>query len=173
LTLAANENGYDCATTLAKINAELPADKRQRPQLHHTPTQYLNLAKKTLTAARLEATRIRKIFLEERRGRIATRKTSPLLSPEAALKCIPKQLRQANKFGNIAHAIKPNTNAPLTKVHITTTTSTTDPETAASTVQVIDTRAKREARILARNKIHFAQAMGDSIHTRSSPAHHS
>jgi hypothetical protein len=74
LTFAAKTNYYDCVTTLANINAELPVEKRQSPQPTLTPTQSLNLAKKALTAAILEAEQLRKTFLEERRERITTRK---------------------------------------------------------------------------------------------------
>jgi hypothetical protein len=85
----------------------------------------------------------------------------------ASLKCIDKQLRQSTKFSNIKHALCPSTPAPLTQVHITTTEQVIDPISGAissrKSIEIIDTRAKLEARILARNKTHFAQAEGTSF----------
>jgi hypothetical protein len=164
VTLAAHANNYDCSDTLAATNAALPARHRQTPHPDRTPMQSLNKAKRALAIARIDAKQLRKTFLEARRERIATRKTLSLLSPAAALKCIDKQLRQARRFGNIAHALKPNTNAPLIKVHVTTTRSFIDPATGErrdiKNVEVIETRAELETRILQRNKRHFAQAQG-------------
>jgi hypothetical protein len=89
-------------------------------------------------------------------------KSSSTLSPAEALKCIEKQLRKWANFGHIRYVLHPSTQAPLNKVHVTTTECRTDPVTGAvtfhKTVEVIDTKAEKESRILARNKKHFAQA---------------
>jgi hypothetical protein len=91
-------------------------------------------------------------------------KTSSTLSPTESLKCINKQLLSTAHFGHIKKVLQPSAPSPLTKVHVTTTERTVDPVTGHATstqrVAVIDTRAELEARILARNKKHFAQAQG-------------
>jgi hypothetical protein len=86
------------------------------------------------------------------------------LSPAASLKCISKQLKQSAHFSNISRTLQPNTQTPLSKVHITTTTTADNPETGApemtTHVQVIDAQAELEAAILERIQRHFAQAEG-------------
>jgi hypothetical protein len=129
-----------------------------------TTTQSLNKAQRNLVTKRLNATQLRIAFLHGLRERIATRKTSSKLSPEESLKCIDRQLKQTAFFANIKYAITPTTHKPLSKVHVTTKTSTIHPDTGllveASHVEVVDTRIELEQNIIARNKKHFAQAEG-------------
>jgi hypothetical protein len=98
--------------------------------------------------------------LQELKERIAMSKTSSTLSSADALKCIEKQLRQSANFGHIKYVLHPSTQSPLNKVHVTTTKCRTDTLTGAVSyskmVEIIDTQAELERRILARNKKHFA-----------------
>jgi hypothetical protein len=80
------------------------------------------------------------------------------------LKCISKQLGQNKHFQHIDNVLHPSHHDPLNKVHITTVASVIDPLTGiledVTIVQVIDTQAALETRILECNKKHFAQAEG-------------
>jgi hypothetical protein len=95
------------------------------------------------------------------------RKTPADMDLEASLKCIDKQLCQTTKFSPIKQTLCPSTHAPLTKVHIETTEHFIDPANGKVThhlsVEIVDTRAALETRILARNKQHFAQAQGTTF----------
>jgi hypothetical protein len=86
------------------------------------------------------------------------------MSTAAALKCIIKQLRQKQQFLHIGQALHLSQHDPLNKVHVTRTATVVNPATGICSdipqVKVIDTRAALEAAILARNKLHFAQAEG-------------
>jgi hypothetical protein len=159
LKCVAKANSYDASTTLAAILPLLPAHSAIVDDGRRTDKQYLNAAKRQLVRVRRDASSKRKAFLQALKERIAMRKTSSTLSAAAALQCINKQLGQP---GHIKYVLRPSTQTPLTKVHLTSTDQRTDPLTGVvsshKTVSIINTKAKLESRILARNKKHFAQA---------------
>jgi hypothetical protein len=164
LKRAATANVYDAQSTLTAINMLLPASQKVVDAGDTTDQQALNAANRHLASQRRDAHKLRKVFLQALRERIAMRKSSTTLSPAEALKCIDKQLRQTAQYGHIKSTLKPTASASLTKVHVTTRVPVTDPDTAVVShvphVTVVDTKEELELRILARNKLHFAQAEG-------------
>jgi hypothetical protein len=156
---------YDAHSTLSEINTLLPASHHQVVDAgDKTNQQELNAATRHLASQRRDAHKLHKVFLQELREHIAMRKTSTTLSPAEALKCIEKQLRQNAQYGHIKSTLKPTAPLSLTKVHVTTSVTVTNPDIGVVShvkqVTVIDTREELKLRILARNKLHFAQAEG-------------
>jgi hypothetical protein len=164
LTKAAHNNGYDATVTLAATNTLLPEDLQQSSDPLLTTNQQLNTAKRNLVHQRKHAKQLRKAFLHALRERIAARKTTSKLSAKESLRCISCQLKQSSHFGNIKHALRPCTQSSLSKVHVTTSLTSINPDTGETEktnhVQVIDAKAELEAHILERNKRHFTQAKG-------------
>jgi hypothetical protein len=101
LKRAATANVYDAQRTLTEINMLLPASQKVVDAGDTTDQQALNAANRHLASQRRDAHKLRKVFLQALRERIAMRKTSTTLSPAAALKCIDKQLRQTARYGHI------------------------------------------------------------------------
>jgi hypothetical protein len=161
---ASTRNKYDASETLAAILPLLPSTHAIKEDATRTDTQHLNAAYRFLTRIRREAKNLRTQFLQELRERIAKRKTPTDMATKASLQCIEKQLRQTTRFRHIKHVLCPLTSSPLMKVHVTTTEQFIHPATGEltshSAIEVIDTKVELEARILARNKKHFAQAQG-------------
>jgi hypothetical protein len=149
---------------LAAILPLLPLTHAIKEDDTRTDKQHLNAAYRFLTRTRREAKTLRTKFLQELRERIANRKTPTDMAAKASLQCIEKQLHQTTQFRHIKHVLCPSTSSPLTKVHMTTTEQLIHPATGEitshSAIEVVDTKAELEARILARNKKHFAQAQG-------------
>jgi hypothetical protein len=164
---ASLRNHYNASDTLTAILSLLPQTHAITEDPTLTDKQQLNAAHRFLTRTRKDATALRADFLQELQERIAMRKTPADMDREASLKCIEKQLRQTTKFSNIKQVLCPSTHAPLTKVTVTTTEHFIDPVTGHITshqsVEVVDTKAALESRILARNKKHFAQAQGTTF----------
>jgi hypothetical protein len=142
--------------TLAAIPPLLPAQYAIVDDGLRTDKHYLNAAKRKLVRVGRDMSSKRKAFLQELKERIAMRKTSSTLSVAVALQCINKQLRQSATFGHIKYVLRPFTQTPLTKVHVTSIEQRTDPltgdDSSHMTVTIIDTKAELESRILARNK---------------------
>jgi hypothetical protein len=164
LKLSAQKNNYNATSTLATIPPLLLSTCQIVDDGALMTQQSLNAAKRHRIHQWTKAKVLRVEFLQELRERIALRKTSSTLDPAKALKCISKQLRQTVQYGHIKSVLRPSTQDPLTKVHVTTQATVLNPDTGldeiVTHVEVIDTRAELEARILARNKRHFAQAQG-------------
>ena len=98
-----------------------------QPAGPHTLSQaksYLSAANKSLRKARKQAVAARTAFLGELKMRIASRKTSSKLGPDAAIKMIDQQLKSAAGFRRIRHALKKDCFDPLTKVTVTRTRNT-------------------------------------------------
>jgi hypothetical protein len=161
---AAIYNKYDASETLEAILPLLPSTHQIIDDGSCTNKQQLNAAYRFLLRTRKDAESLRKNFLQELRECIAQRKTPSGMDLAASLQCINKQLRQMKKFCNIRQALNPQLQSTLNKVHVTMTEQYIDPATGQvkfiQKVEVIDTKAELESRILARNKKHFAQAQG-------------
>jgi hypothetical protein len=161
---AATRKNYDASETLAAILPLLPSTHAIKEDDTRTDRQHLNAAYRFLKRTRREAKTLRTKFLQELRERIANRKTPTDMVAKASLQCIEKQLCQTTRYRHIKHVLCPSTSSPLTKVNVTTTEKFIHPATGEitshSAIEVIDTKEELEARILARNKKHFAQAQG-------------
>jgi hypothetical protein len=79
-----------------------------------------------------------------------------------AIKNIERQLADGRRYQRIARAIKPTSQAALTKVEIITECTHIHPKTGKvvtfKTVKTVDTRKALETAIIERNKRYFAQA---------------
>jgi hypothetical protein len=138
------------------------------PHTQSQAKQHLAKAKQELRAARKHAVAARVAFLSNLKLRIASRKTSTSLDPDAALKMIDKQLYSASGFRRIRRALNKDSCQPLTKVTVTRTQEYLHPDTSerVSSVEteVISSRQALEKAILDRNKKHFAQAQNTPWH---------
>ena len=131
----------------------------------HTPSQarkHLSQAKQALRTARKHAVAARAAFLSDLKLRIASRKTSTTLAPDAALKMIERQLHSASGFRWIRKALNKDSFEPLTKVTVTHTEVHIHPVTServsSVNTEVLSSRQALETAILKRNQKHFAQA---------------
>jgi hypothetical protein len=164
---ASARNQYDASDTLAAILPLLPSKHAITEDPTLTDKQHLNAAYRLLTRPCKDAKSLHADFLQELRERITLRKTPADLDLTESLKCIDKTATTNEKKSHIKKVLCPSNPAPLTEVTVTTTEQYIDPATGKvtfhTTVEVVDTKAALEARILARNKKHFAQAQGTTF----------
>ena len=113
----------------------------------------LEAARREVRLKRRHGERKRKEFAQILKERIALRKTRTK-NPEAALRCIEKQLHSNDTWSHIKMALKKDHHQALTKIEVTTK------EDGETVTQTFDKRADLERKILERNQKHFAQAVG-------------
>jgi hypothetical protein len=103
-------------------------------------------------------------YLRAHRERVALRVTPKDTKAADAIQTIDQQLANTRIFSRIKSAVKPLSSAALTKVELVEESFHVHPvsgtEVKLLNVQTIDTKRELEAAIIARNKRHFAQAIG-------------